>query len=90
MSKPGSNPESKKLSALPFEEALQKLEEIVQTMESGDLPLETLLARYEDGMKLTQACQSKLAEAEVKIQRLEKAADGAFKLKSIATSSSEE
>ena len=39
------------------EEALKKLESIVETMESGDLPLETLLARYEEGTKLSQICR---------------------------------
>ena len=45
------------MDKLPFETALQKLEEIVEAMESGDLPLETLLVRYEEGMKLAKACQ---------------------------------
>jgi len=66
---------------LPFETALQKLEEIVEAMETGELPLETLLVRYEEGMKLAKACQGKLAAAEVRIQQLERAADGALKLK---------
>jgi exodeoxyribonuclease VII small subunit len=65
----------------PFEEALQKLESIVETMEAGDLPLETLIARYEEGTRLAKACQEKLAEAEVKIQQLEKNAAGEMKLK---------
>jgi exodeoxyribonuclease VII small subunit len=56
----------------PFEEALKKLETIVEEMESGDLPLETLLARFEEGTRLIKGCQSKLEEAEVKISRLEK------------------
>jgi exodeoxyribonuclease VII small subunit len=43
--------------ALPFEEALQKLESIVEAMEAGDLPLEHLLARYEEGVKLAKICQ---------------------------------
>lgn len=50
-------------------------------MESDELPLETLIARYEQGMKLVQFCQAKLAEAELKIQQLEKTASGEFKLK---------
>ncbi len=65
---------------LPFEEALQKLETVVEAMESDDLPLETLLARYEEGARLVKTCQEKLAEAEVKIQKLEKDAAGAMKL----------
>jgi exodeoxyribonuclease VII small subunit len=61
---------------LPFEEALQKLESIVETMESGDLPLETLLARFEEGTRLVKTCQAKLEEAELKISKLEKNAAG--------------
>lgn len=67
--------------SLPFEEALKKLEGIVETMESGDLPLETLLAKYEEGTRLVKICQEKLAEAELKIQQLEKNAAGELKLK---------
>ena len=90
MSKSGKSPEGGKLDKLPFEEALQKLESIVEAMEAGDLPLETLLARYEEGMKLAQVCQARLADAEVKIQQLEKAAGGALKLKPLALDASEE
>ncbi len=61
---------------MSFEEALKKLEAIVQSMEASDLPLETLLARFEDGAKLAERCQSRLAEAELKIQQLEKSAAG--------------
>jgi exodeoxyribonuclease VII small subunit len=61
---------------LPFEDALKKLEGVVEAMESGDLPLETLLARYEEGTRLVKICQEKLAEAELKIQQLEKNAAG--------------
>lgn len=64
-----------------FEEALKKLENIVEAMESQDLPLETLLAKYEDGAKLVKVCQDKLAEASLKIQQLEKNAAGEMKLK---------
>ena len=65
----------------PFEEALKKLEGIVEAMESDDLPLETLLAKYEEGARLVKICQEKLAEAELKIQQLEKNAAGEMKLK---------
>jgi exodeoxyribonuclease VII small subunit len=67
----------------PFEEALQKLEAVVEAMEADDLPLETLLARYEEGAKLVKICQEKLAEAELKIQQLEKTAAGELKLKPV-------
>lgn len=74
----------------PFEEALQKLEAIVEAMEAGDLPLETLLARYEEGMKLAKVCQDKLAEAELRIQQLESTVGGEFKLKPLAVDASAE
>jgi exodeoxyribonuclease VII small subunit len=67
--------------AMPFEDALKKLEAVVEAMESEDLPLETLIKRYEEGVRLVQVCQAKLAEAEVKIQQLEKNAQGEIKLK---------
>ena len=53
-------------------------------MESEDLPLESLLAKYEEGTRLAKICQDKLAEAEVKIQQLEKNATGEIKLKPLA------
>ena len=66
---------------VPFEEALKKLETIVEAMESDELPLETLLTRFEEGTHLARVCQAKLAEAELKIQQLEKSAAGEFALK---------
>lgn len=69
----------------PFEEALQKLEAVVEAMEADDVPLETLLAKYEEGAKLVKICQEKLAEAELKIQQLEKNAAGELKLKPVET-----
>ena len=61
---------------MPFEEALKKLEGIVEAMESDELPLETLLAKYEEGSRLAKTCREKLSEAELKIQQLEKNAAG--------------
>jgi len=73
-----------KAASVPFEEALKKLETIVTAMEGEDLPLETLLAKYEEGTRLAKACQEKLAEAELKIRQLEKTAAGEMKLKPLA------
>jgi len=81
MSKSARPSDAAKNGNVPFEEALKKLETIVEAMESEDLPLETLLARYEEGTKLAQICQAKLAEAELKIQQLEKNAAGEMKVK---------
>jgi len=75
---------SGKGASLPFEEALKKLESIVEAMESEQLPLEALLARYEEGTRLAKACQDKLSDAELKIQELEKNAAGELKLKAVA------
>lgn len=72
MSKAVKTAEPVKTDNVPFEEALKRLEGIVEAMESEDLPLESLLARFEEGTKLVKVCQAKLAEAELKIQKLEK------------------
>ena len=68
---------------LSFEEALKKLEGIVESMESDELPLETLLARFEEGARLARICQFKLTEAELKIQQLETNATGELTLKPV-------
>ena len=68
---------------LPFETALEKLEGIVASMEAQDLPLETLLARYEEGTRLAAVCQAKLAEAELKVKQLEQKPGGAFALRPV-------
>ncbi len=80
MSKPAKAVDTAK-GSVPFEEALQKLEGVVEAMEADDLPLETLLAKYEEGARLVKVCQEKLAEAEIKIQQLEKNAANELKLK---------
>ena len=74
---------SVKNGAVPFEEALKKLEGIVEAMESEELPLEELLAKYEEGTQLAKVCQKKLAEAELKIQQLEKTSAGEIRVKSL-------
>ena len=87
MSKPtkASAGSAGKPADLPFEAALEKLEHIVDEMESDELPLETLLARFEEGSRLAAACQAKLADAELKIRKLEQAPDGALELKPFDT-----
>ncbi len=90
MSKPSKAADAARTDNLPFEEALQRLEAIVDAMESEDLPLESLLSRYEEGMKLARLCQAKIADAELKIQQLEKNAAGSLTLKPVSTQSNEE
>jgi len=76
MSKSGKAADATKTENLPFEEALKRLESIVESMESGELPLDSLLSRFEEGTRLAKACQAKLADAELKIQKLEKTGSG--------------
>jgi exodeoxyribonuclease VII small subunit len=85
---PGQNSTAKG-GNLPFEEALKKLEAIVEAMESQDLPLDALLSKYEEGTQLARICQDKLAEAEVKIQQLERNPAGELKLKALPPEQSE-
>jgi exodeoxyribonuclease VII small subunit len=89
-SKSGAQDSSAKAENLPFEEALKQLESIVEAMESEDLPLEALLGKYETGTRLARVCQEKLAEAELKIQQLERNAAGEVKLKPLAPEEAEE
>jgi exodeoxyribonuclease VII small subunit len=66
-----------KESKLSFEAALAKLESIVESMESGDVPLADLLAKFEEGSKLLKVCESRLKDAELKIEQLKQSKDGA-------------
>jgi exodeoxyribonuclease VII small subunit len=51
-----------------FESSMDRLEEIVEQMESGKMMLEELIVRYEEGMKLVKVCQERLASAEQRIE----------------------
>jgi exodeoxyribonuclease VII small subunit len=55
-------------SELNFEKAMSRLEAIVEQMETGKLPLEDLIVRYEEGMNLVKVCQERLTNAEQKIE----------------------
>jgi exodeoxyribonuclease VII small subunit len=59
-----------------FEQALQQLEQIVQKLEKGELPLEDSLRLYEEGIRLSRLCHGKLEEAEGRIEVLMKDARG--------------
>lgn len=65
-----------KETKLSFETALTQLETIVETMESGDVPLADLLAKFEQGTKLLKVCETRLKDAELKIEQLKKQKDG--------------
>ena len=55
-----------------FEEAMERLENIVQSLEEGELPLEKALKVFEEGMRLLKFCSDKLEEAEKKVTLLVK------------------
>ena len=63
-----------------FEEAFKRLEVIVGNLESGDLSLEESMKLFEEGIGLTEACKSRLEDAEQKIQLLLKSSDGNLSL----------
>jgi exodeoxyribonuclease VII small subunit len=63
---PGNSPEK-------FESLLARLEQIVSEMENAELPLDKLLASYEEGIRLVKACGDRLADAEQKVEILSRA-----------------
>ncbi len=59
-----------------LEKSLADLENLVAELESGDLPLEKAMQKFEDGIKLTRGCQGALKDAEQKVEILLKSAGG--------------
>jgi exodeoxyribonuclease VII small subunit len=57
-----------------LEKSLSDLESLVEELESGDLPLEKAMKKFEEGIKLTRGCQNALKEAEQKVEILLKSA----------------
>jgi exodeoxyribonuclease VII small subunit len=68
--------ESNDIAALPFEKALQELEQIVGQLERGDVPLERSIEIYERGNKLKAHCEALLRKAELKVEVITQGADG--------------
>ncbi len=61
---------------IDLEKSLAGLEKLVEELESGDLPLEKAMQKFEEGIKLTRGCQAALREAEQKVEILLKSAGG--------------
>lgn len=61
-----------------FEDALKKLQETVEKLEKGDLPLEEAMECFSEGMRLAHFCHKKLEEAESKVQMLLKDQQGGW------------
>jgi len=59
-----------------IEQAMERLDKLVEEMESGELPLEKLITRYEEGVKLVRHCQEKLDAAEQRIKIITRDASG--------------
>jgi exodeoxyribonuclease VII small subunit len=55
---------------LSFEQALQRLEQVVRQLETGDLDLDTALALFQEGVRLSRLCSSRLDQAEAQIEKL--------------------
>jgi len=63
-----------------FEHTLKKLEQIVDELEQGEVPLDDALKMYEEGIALSRACIDRLAKAEVRLKKLSKDMKGSFHL----------
>ncbi len=61
---------------MTFEAAVKRLEEIVRILEGGQAPLDQSLALFEEGVKLTNLCSKKIAEAEKKVEMLVRGENG--------------
>ena len=59
-----------------LEKALNDLENLVEELETGDLPLEKAMQKFEEGIKLTRGCQAALKDAEQKVEILLQSAGG--------------
>lgn len=66
----------KMANKLTYEQSIQRLDEIVQTMERGDAPLAEALKLFEEGAALIASCNQMLDEAEQKVVKLKKGPDG--------------
>lgn len=63
-----------------FEKAMERLERIIDDLESGDLNLDESIKVFEEGVELSKKCYKKLSEAELKVKQLIKTDSGEFEL----------
>ena len=64
------------IAALPFEQALKRLEDIVRQLERGEVSLEESIKLYQEGEKPRRQCEMRLTDAQQQIDAIQKAADG--------------
>lgn len=65
------------IAELSFEDALKRLEAIVQQLESGDVPLEKSIELYGEGDRLRTQCETRLKAAQARIEQIQLGPDGA-------------
>jgi exodeoxyribonuclease VII small subunit len=78
------------MAEIKFEEALKRLEKIVEELENGDLSLDEALKKYQEGIELSRVCSSKLDSAKKKIDVLVKNKKGEFEFKPLDSAKTEE
>lgn len=65
---------------LSFERSLKRLEQIVESLERGNVPLNDVMKMYEEGVQISKFCLEQLSQAEIVLKRLSKDAQGNFEL----------
>ena len=78
------------MAEIKFEDALKKLEKIVEDLEKGDLSLDEALKKYQEGIELSRSCSSRLENAKKKIDVLVKNKKGEFEFKPLDDAKAEE
>ncbi len=78
------------MAEIKFEEALKKLEKIVEELEEGELSLGEALKKYQEGVQLSRFCSQRLEDAKKKVELLTKNKKGEFELKPFDESKIEE
>ena len=71
----GVGSENNEINGLSFEEGISQLDRLVQSLETGEIPLESLVSQYETGMNLLKHCRSKLEHAELKVSSFQPSSD---------------
>jgi len=78
------------MAEIKFEDALKKLEKIVEDLETGNLSLDDALVKYEEGIRLSKLCAKRLEVAKKKVEILLKSEDGSADLKPFDETAAEE
>ncbi len=78
------------MAEMKFEDALKKLEKIIEEMERGDMSLDEALKKYQEGLELSRVCSQRLESAKKKIDVLTKNKKGDFELKPLDEGSLED